>query len=1181
MNLKQKIFILFLLVAFTNNIAAKVRWKQLKTPGKVEQIIGGDALNNFWIEDNHHTLIHFRNGKWISYPVKDLFPIKDIRQYHPLLVEKNRIVVLLTDLKWKSHLAEIRNGKIIRYDYVTNVPLYRVVFVAGTLYAMGDFGLIIKLEGRRWKKIPSPIKAHIYSATGGPKGNLWIGTNGEGVFSWNGKTFSRYKKPSEIINTSIEEIKFFRDTLYIRTSNKSYYKFYQNIFHPVPFEESPFPETSGIISHGYYKIFSTDKKKYLIPYYFKIKSFTELRDGHALYTTASGQLFYNQEVDHNFFLDFTSLFGLEGPKYSFPGINLGPGDMRNSMYTNLHPGIIFSDFNRDQKTDILLFNIFDKRRPYLFLNNQDNYFTNFTNLLGLNRLPFNGSFSYAFDLNGDRIPEIITPDFKSGNNTLKIYTLSAGHYETLYTCSIPQQYTIKPLQSLSVTDVDNDGDLDLALVFGYQHLGKGSIYYLKNNGYGKFNTADSSQVQLFKGWNVQAIYADFNNDGMDDVYVVRNWGPDIIFSRKKESGWNKHPLDSIIPDDYQRKLRALAFDFDNDGDLDVFSIAQKPFISVFQNDGHGNFKNITAKTGLDTLNTGELSGQITAGDFDNNGYIDLFIVINSKNRSLNYMFLNDSARNFVDKSKEMGINQGNLKFAAAGDIDNDGDIDLYGYREGNNILWLNNLDSNNYIRIKPVGVKSNSEGLGSKIWIYEAGHLNNPRYLAGYRQTGSFLTSSSYQNELTAHFGVNANKHYDIKIQFPEGTTRILQNVMPGKTIRVEEISAPLSWFYTRDKEIYILLRNKVFISYLLVILAGLSVLMWAIYYGTRNFRWDVRLTSIIILLNLILFSILLVTLYSSGNRIRYFLPLVVLVLGSFGPVGFFLWIKKFSNLKSQKEKRYELFQSLLNFSHGAWASSNLNSLQLFFENLSVDDLNDSAYSTAFQKRKETFMTLTLPVIEEIVTLSREQADNKDLAMDIEQNTGFLVRILKSDLSQADFTEKEKLTTAITKLRELLSKLKNRVFAGHSCVPSKIIDDIQTELHPLMAEKQVNLKIINRLPEVYPALMDATKLADILDNCVQNSVKAMTDTKDKQLIIKLIKGDPRIFIEITDNGCGIPQEKQEQIFENGYSTTNSTGYGLFYARETLSKYGGRIYVKNSIPYQKTTLVIELQKGSNK
>ncbi len=1177
-----KIFTLFLFIVFSNSVTAKVEWEPLKTPGKTKLIIGGASLNDFWLLDNENTILHYVRGNRNAYPFDKLFSTTHLRHYHPILAGKDRLFVFLTDIDWKTRIAEIKNGKIISYAFVVEAPLYRITKTSNSLYATGDFGIILKLQDGHWEKLLSPIHSHIRSAVADKKGVLWLGTNSEGVWSWNGKEFHNFKSPAEITKTPITGMKIIRDTLYINTSKNVPYKMYNGVFHAVPPEQTPFTSTTSLMSNGYYKIVSKNNKVRFIPYLYKIKSFKELRDGHALLLTQNNQLFYDHQVTGNFFLDFTSILGLEGPKYSFTPINTEPGSAKNSLYHKLRPGIIISDFNNDFYQDILLFNVSDERHPFLYLNNRNNYFNNFAGPLGLNKFTFNGFFSYAFDLNGDNIPEIISPDFRNRNYYLNILEKTAGKYRLSASIPMPKEYAANPLQYLSFTDIDRDGDLDIALVFGYRESGKGGVIFLENDGYGNFSKPDTTMASPLKGWNVQTIFADFNNDGLDDIFVSRNWGADVILFRKKPSGWTLHRLKASKNfRSQQRKSGTVAFDFDNDGDLDIVSLAEQPFIRILQNDGKGNFSDITEKSGLNILNTGRKSGQITAGDFDNNGFIDLFIAVYTEKKWKNFIFLNDSARKFVDQSKNLGIAHGELEFIATGDIDNDGDLDLYGFRHGGNTLWLNNLDSNNYLCFRLTGIISNSAAMGTKIWLYEAGHLGDSNYLSGYRQTGSKLTGWNYQNERIAHFGVNSKKRYDVKIAFPAGETRILLNISPGKTVNVAGMSAPVSWFYISDNKIHILLRNKEFLSYLAVVILGLFFLMLTIYYGTKEFRWDVRLTTIIVSLNLIVFGILLIALYSAVTHLKYYLPLAMILFGSFGPIGFFLWIKKFTNLKSQKENDYALFQALQNFSHGAWASSNLNSLQLFFENLSAADLHDTDYTAPFEKRKETFFNLTLPVIEEIISLTKNIEANKDIALEIEKHKNLMVEFLSSGFSQINAAGKERLSTAIMKLRESLSGLKKIVFAGHSCYPHRIVENLRDELKNMASAKRINLKIISFLSGDDAVLMGAIALADILDNCVQNSVKAMAGNANKELIIKLIKGDLRIFIEVTDNGCGIPEEKQEQIFENGYSTTNSTGYGLFYAKNTLSKYGGRIYVKTSIPNQRTTFVIELQKGSKK
>ncbi len=1177
-----RLFAFFLVFAISlQEISAKVKWEPLKTPQGITRIIGGKSLNDFWVLDNNNLLYHFHLGQWEQFPREKIFPGVNARSYNPILVGENHVFVLMTTYNWKTHIAEIKSDKIIRYKMVTENPLYRITRVGNTFYATGDFGLILKLESGQWKKIRSPIHSHIFAETATKNGILWIGTKSEGVYAYNGKVFRHNPPPKTVVRSGVADMLTLRDTLFIRTGKNKVYKLCDSTLQPVKKEHSPFCSKTEVLDNGYYQIVTQNRQVFLIPYFYQIQSFKTLSDGHALMLTRSRQLYYNRKAAGNFFLDFAALYGLEGPEYAYSPFNKLPGKVINNRYKMMLPGIIMADFNHDFYQDILLFNVFDKRKPFLYLNDHNRYFNNFSGPQQLDRFTFNGMLSYAFDLNGDDKPEIISTDFRDNHPYLNILEKTAGKYRLSQTLRLPEKYSINPLNNLSFTDIDEDGDLDIALVFGHSTTGKGTILFLKNNGYGYFESPDTTWEKQFSGWNVQAIFADFNNDGRQDMFVSRNWGSNVIFFREA-AGWkmkklNKTPYSKL----QQRKGMSLAFDYDNDGDLDMVTLAENPFIRLLRNDGKGNFQDITESSGLNKLNQGRKGGQITAADFDNNGFTDLFISFQQGKTRKNFLFLNDSAKRFVDRSKEMNVTAGRLEFAAAGDIDNDGDVDLYGFKRGNNVLWLNNLDCNNYLEFRLTGIKSNSTALGTKIRLYESGHPGDRKFLTGYRQTGSHLTGRQYQNDCKVHFGVNSRKKYDAEIRFPSGKTVTLKNLLPGQTLAVAELTAPVSWLYTTDNKIHLLLRNREFIRYFITIVLGLLVLFSSIHYGTKYFHWDVRLTTVIISVNLVVFSILIISLYPNPGPLRYYLPLSVILLGSAGPPGFFLWMKRFSGWKSEKENDYALFRALQSFAHGAWATSNLNSLQLFFENVSPEDLRDKTFLQSFEKRKETFLNLTLPEIDEILSLTEKSNKNRELLPAIVQNKEKMVQILSSGLSGISPMDIAHFTTAVKKLRDALSLLKHEIFAGHSCYPSRILGNLREDLEKLANNHNIELNIIQLLSEEEAALMDATALANILDNCIRNALKAMENTPARKLIIKLINADPRIIIEITDNGKGIPRAEQEKIFENGYSTGNSTGYGLFYAKETLKKYGGRIYVKNSTPRQRTTFVIELQKGSKK
>jgi signal transduction histidine kinase len=313
----------------------------------------------------------------------------------------------------------------------------------------------------------------------------------------------------------------------------------------------------------------------------------------------------------------------------------------------------------------------------------------------------------------------------------------------------------------------------------------------------------------------------------------------------------------------------------------------------------------------------------------------------------------------------------------------------------------------------------------------------------------------------------------------------------------------------------------------------------------------------------------------------RYIIPLGSALLGSLGPLGVFIWIDKYNSLQAKEDIDYKLFNALRNFSHGEWAASNLNSLQLLFENLSVEDLNDDEYLRPFNKRKTTFFELTLPIIKEIISLSSRILDTKEASKEIKKHLNIITDNLSKDINQATISNKNDISKSIVKLRDNISFLKNIIFVNHSCSPLKVYNNISENIQKITEKDTVDLTFKTFLEEKDFALMDAASLADIIDNCVGNSMKAMDKVANKRLVIKLIKDDLRYFISISDNGCGIDIDKQELIFENGYSTTSSTGFGLFYAKETLSKYGGRIYVRSSKPWVKTTFIIELQKNTNK
>ena len=137
-------------------------------------------------------------------------------------------------------------------------------------------------------------------------------------------------------------------------------------------------------------------------------------------------------------------------------------------------------------------------------------------------------------------------------------------------------------------------------------------------------------------------------------------------------------------------------DYDNDGDQDLLFVnscawpwdatpaGPAPTMELYQNDGHGKFTNVTAGSGLDVTFYGM---GVACGDYDADGWTDLFITAVGKNR----LFRNNRGK-FVETTDEAQVGGDPNEWstsAAFFDCDNDGDLDLF---VGNYVRWSREID---------------------------------------------------------------------------------------------------------------------------------------------------------------------------------------------------------------------------------------------------------------------------------------------------------------------------------------------------------------------------------------------------------------------------------------------------------------------------------------------------------
>lgn len=245
---------------------------------------------------------------------------------------------------------------------------------------------------------------------------------------------------------------------------------------------------------------------------------------------------------------------------------------------------------------------------------------------------------------------------------------------------------------VSAMDYDNDGWYDVFFADGERPR----LY--RNRGDGTFAdaTIEAGLPETMPGVNV-GIFADFDNDGYKDAFfgcftdrsrLFKNVAarPEQPSSRKFVEVTDTSGI--VKKGDGDFVVVASAADYDNDGDLDIYNgryldprknLPTTLFYTrngegnrLLRNDGNFHFTDVTTEAGI---NETGLSLGVAWGDYDNDNDLDMYV---SNDFGRDALLRNNGDGTFSDVSKETNaFDPGYGMSSTWGDIDNDGDLDIY------------------------------------------------------------------------------------------------------------------------------------------------------------------------------------------------------------------------------------------------------------------------------------------------------------------------------------------------------------------------------------------------------------------------------------------------------------------------------------------------------------------------
>lgn len=428
---------------------------------------------------------------------------------------------------------------------------------------------------------------------------------------------------------------------------------------------------------------------------------------------------------------------------------------------------LWLDYDNDGWRDLLVARF---GTPLLYHNNRNGTFTDVSRASGLTKFG-NTIAVVAFDYDNDGQLDLMFGNYFRPKNLLDADGIAADPH---------------------VLPNDLDNAVNGGGVTLWHGLGQGRWEEVTEKaGFGKHT-----------GWTLDIGHGDFNNDGLQDVYLACDYGTDRVFFNNGD-GTFRDATERALGFDTRKGMNADVGDYDNDGWLDVYVTNitdeyMKECNMLWHNNHDGTFTDVSRETGTcETL----WGWAAKFGDYDNDGLLDLFVVNGLRSAGPeNYIpvlvdlitkpgvdftdvrgwpniggmtwsgyqkkkfFRNLDGHSFKEMSAAVGVdNDKDGRGIGQGDFDNDGRLDFYQANADQDSLLYHNTttDAGHWTSLRLVGTTANRDAVGARVSVTAGGRTVMREVDGGNGYAG--------QASQRVHVGLGTATGATVVVQWPGG----------------------------------------------------------------------------------------------------------------------------------------------------------------------------------------------------------------------------------------------------------------------------------------------------------------------------------------------------------------------------------------------------------------------------